>query len=65
MYLILRSGPAGLGRLTYEAQPGRDGHPTWVVTPAGLALGVIDVWMWARGPKGQPHVKESIRWVAG
>jgi hypothetical protein len=58
-------GIVGLGRLTYEAQHGLYVHPTLVVTPAGLALGVIDAWMWARGPKGQPHVKESTRWVEG
>ena len=40
-------------------------HPTLVVTPEGLALGVIDAWMWARGPKEQPQVKESTRWVEG
>ena len=40
-------------------------HPTLVVTPEGLALGVIDAWMWARGPKEQPQVKESTHWVEG
>ncbi len=40
-------------------------HPTLVVTPEGVALGVIDAWMWARQPKGQPDVKESTRWVEG
>ncbi len=58
-------GIAGLGRLSYEAQHGLYGHPTLVVTPAGLALGVLDAWTWARGPKDQPAVKESIRWVEG
>lgn len=58
-------GIAGLGRLSYEAQHGLYVHPTLVVTPAGLALGVIDAWMWARGPKDRPHVKESARWVEG
>jgi hypothetical protein len=58
-------GIAGLGRLSYEAQHGLYVHPTLVVTPEGLALGVIDAWMWARGPKGQPQVKESTRWVEG
>jgi len=36
-----------------------------VVTPEGVALGVIDAWMWARKPKDQPDVKESTRWVEG
>ena len=40
-------------------------HPTLAVTPEGVALGVIDAWMWARGPKDQPQVKESTRWVEG
>lgn len=58
-------GIAGLGRLNYEARPGLYLHPTLVVTPAGVALGVIDAWIWARGPKDQPPVKESTRWVEG
>jgi len=32
---------------------------------AGLALGVLDAWMWARKPKDQPDVKESTRWIEG
>ena len=35
------------------------------MTLAGLALGVLDAWMWARGPKDAPQVKESTRWVEG
>jgi len=58
-------GIAGLGRLSHEAQHGLYVHPTLVVTPEGVALGVIDAWMWARQPKGQPDVKESTRWVEG
>ena len=58
-------GIAGLGRLSYEAQHGLYVHPTLVVTPAGVALGVVDAWIWARGPKDQPQVKESARWVEG
>lgn len=57
--------PAGLGRLTYEAQHGLYMPPTLGVTPAGLALGVIDAWRWARGPRDHPPVKESTRWVEG
>lgn len=45
-------GIAGLGRLNYEARRGMYVHPTLVVTPEGLALGVTDAWMWARKPKG-------------
>lgn len=58
-------GIAGLGRLSYEAQHGLYAHPTLAVTPAGLALGVLDAWMWARKPKERPDVKESTRWVEG
>jgi hypothetical protein len=58
-------GIAGLGRLNYEARQGVYVHPTLAVTPAGVALGVIDAWLWARGPKDQPQVKESTRWVEG
>lgn len=58
-------GIAGLGRLNYEARRGMYVHPTLVVTPDGLALGVTDAWMLARKPKGQEEFKESIRWVEG
>jgi Transposase Tn5 dimerisation domain/Transposase DNA-binding len=58
-------GIAGLGRLNYEARQGLYVHPTLAVTPMGVALGVIDAWIWARGPKDQPQVKESTRWVEG
>ena len=58
-------GIAGLGRLSYDAQHGLYVHPTLAVTPAGMALGVVDAWMWARGPKERPAVKESTRWVEG
>jgi Transposase DNA-binding/Transposase Tn5 dimerisation domain len=58
-------GIAGLGRLSYEAQHGLYVHPTLVVTPDGVALGVIDAWLWARAPKGEPTVKESTRWLEG
>ena len=51
--------------MNYEARQGWYVHPTLAVTPAGVALGVIDAWIWARGPKDQPQVKESTRWVEG
>ncbi|CAN7188484.1 IS4 family transposase [Pseudoduganella sp. LjRoot289] len=59
----------GLGPLSYEAQRGMYLHPTYAVTPAREALGVLDAWMWARtkkddsGKRGGP--KESLRWVEG
>ena len=58
-------GIAGLGRLSYEAQHGLSVHPTLAVTPEGVVLGVSDAWIWARGPKDEPQVKESTRWVEG
>ena len=60
-----RPGIAGLGRLSDEAQHGLYVHPTLAVTPAGVALGVLDAWMWARKPKDQPDVNESTRWIEG
>ena len=51
--------------MSYEAQHGLYVHPTLAVTPAGVALGVVDAWMWVRKPKDQPDVKESVRWVEG
>lgn len=58
-------GIAGLGRLSYDAQHGMYVHPTLLVTPTGVALGVVDAWMWAREPKGEAQIKESIRWREG
>jgi len=58
-------GLAGLGRRSDEAHQGLDGHPPRVVTPDGVALGVIDAWRGAREPKEVPPVKESPRWREG
>lgn len=58
-------GIAGLGRLNYDARQGMYVHPTLVITPEGAALGVTDAWMWARKPKEEPDIKESIRWTEG
>jgi hypothetical protein len=60
----------GMGRLSYDRQRGMYLHPTLVVTPDREALGVTDLWMWARGPskahdQKQPTVLESTRWVEG
>ena len=35
------------------------------VPPEGVALGVIDAWRWARGPRGESQVKARTRWVEG
>ncbi len=51
----------GLGSLSYEAQRGMYVHPTYVVTPQRLPLGIVDAWMWAR----PLDVSESRRWVEG
>ncbi|MBK8754914.1 MAG: hypothetical protein IPL99_26260 [Candidatus Competibacteraceae bacterium] len=41
-------------------------HPTLAVTPEGVDFGVLDAWMWARGPEGgAPSQAESTRWVEG
>jgi len=58
-------GIAGLGRLSYECQHGMFIHPTLALTPEGVMLGTLDVWMWKREPKGEAPFKESIRWVEG
>ena len=63
----------GLGPLTYEAQRGLHLHPTFLVTPERVPLGVFDAWLWARDPehfgqssKGLPiEDKESVRWLEG
>jgi hypothetical protein len=60
----------GMGRLSYDNQRGMYLHPTLMVTPAREALGVTDLWMWARGPskaqdQAQPSICESRRWVEG
>jgi hypothetical protein len=58
-------GIAGVGRLSYECQHGMFIHPTLALTPDGVMLGTLDVWMWKREPKGEAPFKESIRWVEG
>jgi hypothetical protein len=60
-----KPGIAGLGRLSYEAQHGMYVHPTLLVTPQRVTLGVADAWMWARTAKGEPDIKESVRWLEG
>lgn len=55
----------GLGRLNYDARHGMYAHPTLMVTPNGLALGVVDAWLWARKVQGEPDISESTRWQEG
>jgi hypothetical protein len=40
-------------------------HPTLAVSEGGVALGVLDAWMWSRKPKGEADVLESLRWTEG
>lgn len=58
-------GIVGLGRLSYERQHGMYLHPTLAVSESGVALGVLDAWMWARKPKSEADVPESLRWIEG
>lgn len=58
-------GIAGLGRLSYERQHGMYLHPTLAVSESGVALGVLDAWMWVRKPKGETDITESQRWTEG
>jgi hypothetical protein len=58
-------GIAGLGRLNYDARHGMYVHPTLAVSESGVALGVLDAWMWSRKPKGEPDLTESLRWTEG
>ncbi len=51
----------GLGPLSYAAQRGMYVHPTYVVTPQRLPLGLVDAWMWAR----PLDMSESRRWIEG
>lgn len=61
----------GLGTLSYAAQRGMYLHPTYIVTPERLPLGVLDAWMWVRDDKKEASrslpagAKESCRWVEG
>jgi hypothetical protein len=65
---------SGLGPLNYETRWGLYLHPTLAVTPDRLALGVLDLYSWAREPgslgtgkeASRPlEEKESVRWVDG
>ena len=68
-----KSAIVGLGPLTYASQHGLHSHPTLMVTPERVPLGVFDAWNWARDPedfgtnRGQRSIeeKESIRWLEG
>ena len=55
----------GLGRLNYDARQGMYVHPTLMITPQGVPLGITDLWSWVRKAKGQDDIKESLRWKEG
>lgn len=64
----------GLGPLNYETRQGMYLHPTLAVTADRVALGVLDLYSWAREPgslgadkaASRPlEEKESVRWVDG
>jgi hypothetical protein len=58
-------GIAGLGRLSHERHQRMYLHPTLTVSESGVALGVLDAWMWTRKPKGEADLRESRRWTEG
>lgn len=58
-------GTAGLGRLNLEARRGLYLHPTLAVSDSGVALGVVDAWLWARAAKGEAALAEITRWIEG
>jgi len=49
----------GLGRLSYDAQRGMYMHPTYAVTPDRVALGVLNVHMWAREARNAEAVEQT------
>ena len=64
-----------MGPLSYPSQRGMYVHPTLLVTPERVSLGVWDAWLWARETgyhgcaKERRHwpieAKESMRWIEG
>lgn len=69
-----KKGIADLGPLNYESRWGMYLHPTLVLTPERVPLGLLDVHTWVREPgslgeKSDPNrpleEKESVRWVDG
>jgi hypothetical protein len=73
-YTSKKARMAGLGPLNYESRWGMYLHPTLAVTPDRVALGVLDLYSWAREPgslgadqaASRPlEEKESVRWVDG
>jgi hypothetical protein len=73
-YTSKKARMGGLGPLNYETRWGMYLHPTLAVTPDRVALGLLDLYSWAREPgslgagkeASRPlEEKESVRWVDG
>lgn len=69
-----KKGIAGLGPLNYESRWGWYLHPTLVVTPERVPLGLLDAHFFTRepgslerekDPRRPLEEKESVRWVDG
>jgi hypothetical protein len=73
-YTTKKDSIVGLGPLNYESRWGMYLHPTLVLTPERVPLGLLDAYTWVREPgslgqekdRGRPlEEKESLRWVDG
>ena len=73
-YTTKKASMAGLGPLNYETRWGMYLHPTLVVTPERVPLGLLDAYTWVREPgsigqekdRSRPlEEKESVRWIDG
>jgi hypothetical protein len=73
-YTTKKASMAGLGPLNYETRWGMYLHPTLVVTPERVPLGLLDAYTWVREPgsigqekdRNRPlEEKESVRWIDG
>lgn len=73
-YSTKKDSMAGLGPLNYETRWGMYLHPTLVVTPERVPLGLLDAYTWVREPgsigqekdRSRPlEEKESVRWIDG
>jgi hypothetical protein len=73
-YTTKKASMAGLGPLNYETRWGMYLHPTLVVTPERVPLGLLEAYTWVREPgsigqekdRSRPlEEKESVRWIDG
>ncbi|WP_328985026.1 hypothetical protein [Thiorhodovibrio winogradskyi] len=56
-----QKGIAGLGPLNYESRYGMYIHPTLVVTPGRVALGLLDLHLFTREPGSLGQEKDPLR----